>query len=46
MALEILIGRSLASAAWRVLPPARRALLVGAYFGAAYVGVLVALLSR
>jgi hypothetical protein len=51
MALEILIGRSLAfclhpSAAWRVLPPARRALLVGAYFGAAYVGVLVALLAR
>jgi len=48
MTIEILLGRSLAfclhpTAAWRVLPPTRRALLVGAYFGAGYVGVLVAL---
>jgi hypothetical protein len=51
MALEILIGRSLAfclhpSAAWRVLSPARRLLLVGAYAGAGYISVLTVLLLR
>jgi hypothetical protein len=47
--IEVAIGRSLAmclhpSAAWRVLPPVHRLLLVAAYFGAGYVSVLVALL--
>jgi hypothetical protein len=49
MTLETVLGRSLAccahpSAAWRHLPPAGRVLLVGAYLGASYVGVLIALL--
>ena len=46
---EVLIGRGLAFcahpfAAWRRLPPAGRALIVAAYFGAGYVGVLAGLL--
>lgn len=50
MSLEIAIGRSLAfcahpTAAWRVLSPSRRVLLVAAYFGAGYVGMLVALVA-
>jgi hypothetical protein len=49
MPLEILIGRSLAccahpAAAWRVLSPARRVLLLAAYFGAGYIGGLAMLL--
>jgi hypothetical protein len=51
MTIEAMIGRSLAfclhpTAAWRVLSPKRRALLVAAYFGASYVGVLAVLLAR
>ena len=47
--LEILIGRSLAFcahpwAAWRRLGPRGRLLLVAAYFGASYTGVLAVLL--
>jgi hypothetical protein len=50
MSLDLLIGRSLAfcahpTAAWRVLSPKRRALLVGAYAGAGYVSVLAVLLA-
>ena len=50
MTVETLIGRSLAfclhpSAAWRILTPARRLLLLAAYFGAGYVTVLSALLA-
>jgi hypothetical protein len=49
MSLEIMIGRGLAMCAhpmlaWRVLSPGHRSLLVGAYFGASYVTVLVSLL--
>jgi hypothetical protein len=49
MTPEVALGRSLAccvhpAAAWRRLPPGGRALLVGAYFGAGYAGILVALL--
>ena len=48
---EILLGRGLAfcthpSAAWRRLPPAGRALLVGAYAAGGYVAVLSVLLLR
>jgi hypothetical protein len=48
--LEVLLGRSLAycfhpDAAWRRLPTRGRALLVGAYFGAAYTTVLVLLFA-
>jgi hypothetical protein len=46
---ELLLGRSLAccahpAAAWRILSRPRRALVVGAYFAAGYVAVLVSLL--
>jgi hypothetical protein len=49
MSLEIMIGRGLAMcahprAAWRVLSPSQRTLLVGTYFGASYFTVLVSLL--
>jgi hypothetical protein len=49
MTPEVVLGKSLAccvhpAAAWRYLPPGGRALLVGAYFGAGYAGVLIALL--
>ena len=45
---EIMIGRGLALSlhphiAWRLLPPARRALLVFGYFAFAYVTVLATL---
>lgn len=30
-------------AAWRILPPAKRALVAGAYFAASYVAVLMGL---
>lgn len=48
-ALEILAGRILAFcahpfAAWRVLPPSGRALIVSGYLAAGYVTVLAALL--
>jgi hypothetical protein len=33
-------------AAWRVLRPSGRAMLVGIYFGAGYVGALIVLLAR
>ena len=47
--LEIMIGRGLAmcahpNAAWRVLSVGQRMLLVGAYFAASYLAVLVSLL--
>jgi hypothetical protein len=50
MSLEIMIGRGLAMCAhpflaWRVLSAGHRSLLVGAYFGASYVTVLVTLLA-
>jgi hypothetical protein len=50
MALEIAIGRSLAlavhpCAAWRVLRPRGRALLVGVYFMAGYASGLTLLLT-
>ena len=50
MSLEAAIGRALAISlhpvlAWRVLPPSGRAAIVLAYFGAAYLGVLTALLT-
>jgi hypothetical protein len=46
--IEIALGRSLAMsvhphAAWRLLPPARRALLVFGYFALSYLTVLTAL---
>jgi hypothetical protein len=46
--IEILLGRALAIcshpiAAWRSSSPRRRIVLVSGYFGAGYVGVLVAL---
>jgi hypothetical protein len=49
MTPEVVLGRSLAccvhpAAAWRRLPLGGRVLLVGAYFGAGYAGMLVALL--
>ena len=49
--VEILLGRGLAfcahpSAAWRRLPPAGRAMLVGAYAAGSYVSVLSILLLR
>ena len=49
MTWELLLGRSLAfclhpSAAWPVLPQSGRVLMLAAYFGAAYVGVLLTLL--
>jgi hypothetical protein len=49
MTPEAVLGRSLAccvhpAAAWRRLPPGGRALLVGAYFGAGYAGILITLL--
>jgi hypothetical protein len=47
--VEILIGRSLAmsvhpTAAWRVLPPSRRALMILGYFAVSYLTVLSGLL--
>jgi hypothetical protein len=50
MTPEVLIGRSLAMcahprAAWHVLSPVKRLLLVGAYFGASYLTALAVLLS-
>lgn len=49
MSWEVLLGRSLAlcahpAAAWRARRG--RAMIVGAYFAAGYVGVLLALLVR
>lgn len=49
MTWELLLGRSVAfclhpSAAWRVLSHSGRALMLAAYFGAGYLGVLVTLL--
>lgn len=49
MPIETAIGRWLACsahphAAWRVLRPRARALLVGTYFGAAYLTALTALM--
>jgi hypothetical protein len=46
---DLLLGRSLAfcthpAAAWRVLSRPGRALVVGAYFAAGYVAVLISLL--
>jgi len=46
--IEIAIGRAMAFcahpvAAWRILPPAKRALVAGAYFAAGYVAALVGL---
>ena len=51
MTADIVIGRTLAccvhpSAAWRRLSASGRALIVGTYFAAAYVAVLVVLLAR
>jgi hypothetical protein len=48
---DVVIGRTLAccvhpAAAWRRLPAAGRALIVGTYFAASYVGVLAVLLTR
>jgi len=48
--IETLIGRWLAcsvhpQAAWRVMRPRGRALLVGTYFGAAYITALTLLLT-
>ena len=50
MSLERTIGRALALGAhpvlaWRVLPARGRLAIVAGYFGAAYVGVLTALLT-
>ena len=50
MTPEAVIGRSLAMcahprAAWLVLSPKKRLLLVAAYFGASYAAVLTTLLS-
>jgi hypothetical protein len=49
MPVEVLIGRSLAfclhpAAAWRLMSPASRAVLVAIYFAAGYLGALGALL--
>jgi hypothetical protein len=49
MSPAIVIGRALAvfthpRLAWRVLSPAGRTLLAGAYFGTSYVAALTALL--
>lgn len=51
MTVETALGWWLActvhpQAAWRRLRPAGRALLVGTYFGAGYVGALMLLLAR
>ncbi len=50
MSADVVIGRTLAccvhpSAAWRRLPASGRAVLLGAYFLAGYVGVLVVLFA-
>ena len=50
MRVETSIGRAAALSlhpvlAWRVLRPSGRAAIVAAYFGAAYLGVLAALLT-
>ena len=50
MTVETSIGRALAVSvhpvlAWRVLRPAGRIAIVLGYFGAAYLGVLIALLT-
>jgi hypothetical protein len=50
MTLEASIGRALAVSvhpvlAWRVLRPSGRIAIVLGYFGAAYLGVLTALLA-
>jgi hypothetical protein len=51
MNADVVIGRTLAcclhpAAAWRRVPGRGKALIVGAYFVASYLGVLVALLSK
>jgi hypothetical protein len=51
MTLERALGWWLActvhpQAAWRALRPAGRAMLIGTYFGAGYLGALAVLLSR
>jgi len=50
MAWERRLGRSLAfcchpAAAWRVLSPSGRGLVVSAWFGASYLAVLVLLIA-
>jgi hypothetical protein len=50
MSLETTIGRALAVGihpvlAWRVLPARGRVAIVAGYFGAAYIGVLAALMT-
>jgi hypothetical protein len=50
MTLETALGRWLACAAhphvaWRILPAAGRALLVGTYFGIGYVTALIVLFA-
>lgn len=50
MSLETAFGRALAVGvhpvlAWRVLPVGGRVAIVAGYFGAAYLGVLAALLA-
>jgi hypothetical protein len=49
MAWELLLGRSLAlcahpTVAWRIVSRPGRALILGAYFAAGYLSVLLALL--
>ena len=51
MSADVVIGRTLAccvhpAAAWRRVSKAGKALIVGAYFVVAYLGVLAALLAR
>jgi hypothetical protein len=50
MTLDVALGRWLACAvhpyaAWRALRPSGRAMLIGTYFGAGYLGALMALLA-
>jgi hypothetical protein len=51
MSPDIVIGRTLAccvhpSAAWRRLPGSGRAMVVGSYFAASYLTVLIVLFAR
>jgi hypothetical protein len=51
MTADVVIGRTLAccvhpAAAWRRVPGAGKALIVGAYFVVGYLGVLVILLAE